>query len=92
MNLQHLQHHKIRIIIGVLLLGILFGNAGFRTMVRRYWELGKLEKELDTLRKENLLLKREVYYLEGDSSYIERIARRELGLISPGEIEYRFKK
>ena len=70
----------------------LFGNAGFRKMVRRYWEINRFQSELASLKKENVLLRKEVYFLEKDPSYIERIARRELGLISPGEVEYRFKQ
>ena len=81
-------------VYAVVFIVVLFlaGNQGFRTMVRRYWELHKLRGELELLKKENSLLQKEVYYLEGDTSYVERIARKELGLISPGEVEYRFKK
>ena len=71
---------------------MLFGNEGFRKYIRRHWELRKLKSQLSHLKKENARLKREVYFLENDSSYIERIARKELGLIAPGEVEYRFKK
>ena len=48
--------------------------------------------ELQQLKKENALLKKEIYLLEEDPSYIERIARKELGLISADEVEYRFQK
>ena len=47
---------------------------------------------LEKLKKENVLLRREAYMLEKDPSYIEHAARRELGLVSEGEVEYRFKK
>lgn len=80
------------IIGGIVLVLFLFGNSGFRKMIQRYWEIHRLRAELEQLKKENTLLRKEVYYLEQDSSYIERIARRELGLVSPGEVEYRFKK
>jgi cell division protein FtsB len=70
----------------------LFGNGGFRKMVRRYWEIHKLKGEIVQLKKENSLLKQQIYLLEDDPSYIERIARKELGLISAGEVEYRFEK
>ena len=77
-------------IIAVLL--FLCINAGSRKMFRRYWDIKRLTNELVQLRKENALLKNEIYLLEEDPSYIERIARRELGLISPDEVEYRFDK
>jgi len=70
----------------------LFTNSGFRKLVQRYWELNRLGSELQQLKKENALLKKEIYLLEEDRTYIERIARKELGLISPGEVEYRFEK
>ncbi|MHB9156223.1 MAG: FtsB family cell division protein [Endomicrobiales bacterium] len=80
------------IIGGAVLCLFLFGNSGFRKMLQRYWEIHRLNTDLERLKKENVLLRKESYYLEEDSSYIERIARRELGLIAPGEVEYRFKK
>jgi cell division protein FtsB len=80
------------IVGGVVLCLIIFGSGGFRAMVRRYWEIHTLELERERLKKENVLLQREIYYLEEDSSYIERIARKELGLLAPGEVEYRFKE
>lgn len=61
-------------------------------MIRRYWEIYELQNQVVELKKENTLLKQQIYLLEEDSSYIERIARKELGLISAGEIEYRFEK
>lgn len=82
---------KMSILITVLVLVFLFGNSGFRKMLRRYWEIHKLSAEIDQSKKESSLLKKEIYYLEQDSSYIEQVARRELGMIAPGEIEYRFK-
>jgi cell division protein FtsB len=88
----HLPRNKYYIIGTILVLAFLLGNAGFRGMVRRYWEMGTLRDELAALKKEHMLLKREVYFLEGDPSYIERIARRELGLIAASEVEYRFTK
>lgn len=83
--------YTFHVILAVIVLLVLFGNAGFRALMRRYWELHKLKAELSQLKRENALLKEEVYHLENNPSYIERIARKELGVIAPGEIEYRFK-
>ncbi|HBU69668.1 MAG TPA: hypothetical protein DEE98_04720 [Elusimicrobia bacterium] len=80
------------IIGGAIVLLILFGNSGFRRLVRRYWEINKLQGMIVQLKKENVLLRKEVYLLEKDPSYIEHIARRELGFVARGEVEYRFKK
>lgn len=80
------------IALGVIVLLFLLANPGSRRLIRRYWEIYKLNGELQQLKKENSMLKRNIYLLENDASYIERIARKELGLIAPGEIEYRLKK
>ncbi|MBN1621083.1 MAG: septum formation initiator family protein [Endomicrobiales bacterium] len=84
--------HALYIILGIALVLFLFGNAGFRKLVRRHWEMYKLKAEFEHLQRESGILEKEIYLLENDESYIERIARKELGLIAPGEVEYRFKK
>ena len=76
----------------ILVFIFLFTNPGFRKMIRRYWEINSMASELQQLKKENALLRKEIYLLEEDPTYIERIARKELGLVSPGEYEYRFDK
>lgn len=78
--------------IAVVIIVVVFlsANSGFRSMVRRYGEIHRLKTELENLKREQVLLQREIYFLDRDSSYIERIARRELGLLAPGEVEYRF--
>ncbi len=81
----------VYIVVGGLIAAFLFGNSGFRRMLRRYWEINRLETEMSDLKKENGLLRKEVYMLQQDTTYIERMARKELGLVSQGEIEYRFK-
>lgn len=85
---------KNRIIL-LVLIGIflfLFGNRKFRSVVKMYIQVNKMNKELVRLKKENESLKNKIFLVEKDPSYIEGIARRELGLIKPGEIEYRFIK
>lgn len=82
----------IFIIIGIVVFIFLLLNGGSRTMMRRYWELHKLSDELAQLKKQNGLWRKEIYFLENDLSYIEYTARKDLGLNSPGEIEYRFKR
>ncbi|MCB4791182.1 MAG: septum formation initiator family protein [Elusimicrobia bacterium] len=82
----------IYIIVGAIIFLFLFGNAGSRKLVRRFWEIYKLKGELEQLKKENALLKKEIFLLQNDPSYVERITRKELGLIAPGEVEYRLKR
>lgn len=78
------------VLVGLGVLAILVGNRGFWTMVRHRRELSRLERQLQELRQESKRLDREIALAERDPAYIERVARRELGLIRPGEIEYRF--
>ena len=84
--------NSLYILLFIAVLVFLFGNTGFRKLVRNYWAIYKLKTELEHLKHESKLLEHEIYLLENDESYIERIARKELGLIAPGEVEYRFKK
>ena len=81
-----------QVIIAVLVLVFLFlfANQGFRKMMHNRRELKRLEAEIEQLQEQNRLLKKELALSKHDLPYLERIARRELGLIQPGEIEYRF--
>jgi len=87
-----MKHGKLFIVIVAGVPVVLLANSGARKVYQRYWELKTLGDELRQSQKENVLLRKEVYFLENDPSYIEKMARRELGLVSKGEVEYRFKK
>lgn len=54
-----------------------------------YWqsksELNNLLTRLDTIKGENMALKEEIIFLQ-DEDYLEIKARKELGLVRPGEI------
>jgi cell division protein FtsB len=69
---------------------ILIFNEGNRTLVRRYFEVNKLNRSIKYARYQNELLKKRIYYLEKEPSYLERMVRCELNVAVPGEIEYRF--
>lgn len=75
------------IVIAVL---FLFSNQSFRTYWQKKRYLAKLERDLKEIQLENKKLKMEIHRIETDPRIIEQHARRELGLIQPGEIEYRF--
>lgn len=59
-------------------------------MMRNRRELKRLEDEIVKLNNEKQLLLKERDLAQNSTSYLERTARKELGLIQPGEIEYRF--
>ena len=55
-----------------------------------YKDVKILEKEINKVKEKSSKLEEEICQLETGYEYIEKIAREELGLIRPGEIEYRF--
>jgi cell division protein FtsB len=70
----------------VLLLDGLFGDRGLARGIRARQERRAALENLDHLRFENAALREEVRRLQGDPATLEADARRELGLIRPGEI------
>lgn len=81
---------KIRYIIIIIAALFLLLNEGSRTLARRFVEQQKLKKYIKSARYQNSLHKKTLHYLETEPSYFESMARRELHVIAPGEIEYRF--
>jgi len=73
-----------------LILLFLFANQGFKKMINNRQELKRLEAEIQKLQQQQELLIKELALAKHDLPYLERVARKELGLIQPGEIEYRF--
>lgn len=68
----------------------LFANSGFRNLLENYRELRRIQGELQSLAREEESIRRRLYLIEHEDSYLERMARRELGYVRPGELEYRF--
>lgn len=78
----------------VFLMGLLitFGNRGLvdgYTMEKR---LLSLKKENQELVRENNQLKYTVLLLKDDLSYIEAVARNELGMVKEGDRVYKFNR
>jgi len=80
---------KLKYVILILLAAFLLGNRGFRGLVRNALEYRRLEKQKLALELERKNLESSLRDSK-DPERIERTARRELGLIRPKEIEYRF--
>ena len=72
-------------VIGLILLSIA-GDRGLVELSRRRIIVSQLEREIEQLRVENARLSREVEALRSDWSYLEKLAREELGMIKPGEV------
>lgn len=70
----------------------LFGNSGFRSLVRGWSEKRALSKSLTLLRADHDVLAAELTRLQQDPSYTEYLIRRDLKYVKKGEIEYRVIK
>jgi cell division protein FtsB len=69
----------------VLVVDALVGDKGLLAMRKARQEYSTLERSLLEARSENARLREEARRLREDPSAIEDIARRELGLLRPGE-------
>jgi cell division protein FtsB len=87
---EFLREHWGRLLTGAVLLAVFFGNGGFRSLTRNWLELRRLNKEIVALQAEEKELDGHLKALRSGDGPVERLARRELGYIKKGEIEYRF--
>ena len=69
----------------LLVANAVVGEHGLVALVRANQAHARLQQVIDTLRAENGRLHRYVEALIGEPRFIEDLARRELGMISPGE-------
>ncbi len=72
--------------LGILWLII---NPGSRKIVRYEINRRKILAEIKRLKIENEKLESEINLLETDKAYYGRVVCRELGMLRPGEVEYR---
>jgi cell division protein FtsB len=86
------RRRRRRLVEGVLvfigsmvLLDSLFGERGIVEMMKKRQEGRALQQEVDKLRSDNERLLVLIDKLQNDPATIEDAARRELGLIKPGE-------
>ncbi|HLW61563.1 MAG TPA: septum formation initiator family protein [bacterium] len=83
-----LQARVLAIVIGCLAGWILVALVG--QYVRTYAlerEAARLERHRQELLAENATLDAEIHRLRTDDQYIERLAREQLGMLRPGEME-----
>jgi len=72
-------------VVCVLVVDALVGDQGLVATIRARKQYDQLSADLARLRSENAGLREEARRLREDPAAIEEIARRELGLMSPGE-------
>lgn len=76
--------------VACILFFTVFGERGLLHIHHLKEDHTLLDTQLKTIRKENEQLKREIEALRSDRQYLETIARRDFGLVKPGEVVYRF--
>lgn len=64
----------------------LFGQKGLAKLLALEIQRRALQAEVARLQEEKEALEEEVRRIRGDPLYLERLARRELGMVRPGEI------
>ena len=72
-------------VTSVLVLNALAGDRGLLATLHAGRAHGALSDDIEAIREENASLREEVRRLREEPGVIEGIARRELGLICPGE-------
>jgi cell division protein FtsB len=75
----------------VLVVDSLVGEKGLMESMRARKQYRALAASLDAVRRENDRMREEVRRLKEDPSAIESLARKELGLIRPGEVLFIIK-
>jgi cell division protein FtsB len=78
--------------LGLLFLLSLSGDRSLLELYRMARVKADLEQQIEVLKPENALLRQEVDAMRRFPSRAEEIARRDLGLVRPGEIVYQFRK
>lgn len=87
---EFLRENWTRVAWTLFLLTVFFGNQGFRSLVRNYLELRSLHKQIASLQSQEAASEERLKLLRSGDGSVERLARRELGYVRKGEIEYRF--
>jgi len=79
------------LIVFVLLIGalIMFGDRGLIDNYRMKEKMMALKKINHGIILENIALKKSITLLRNDLSYIEMMARNELGMVKKGDLVYR---
>ena len=94
---QNIFKNKLKkiFLVVMILLSVCLAIYAFTPCVIEQKKLNKqianLESEIEKVRESNEKLTSEIYSLKNDPLYIEKLARKELGLIRSGEIIYKLK-
>jgi cell division protein FtsB len=78
-------------VASVIVVDGLVGDRGLLAMIRARHEYGEVAAAIARQRAENAQLREEARRLKEDPAMIEEIARRDLGLVKPGETVFIIK-
>jgi cell division protein FtsB len=78
-------HWLLLFVASLIVVDGLVGDRGLLAMLRARREYDQLAATIDRQRADNARLRDEARRLREDPAAIEEVARRELGLIKPGE-------
>lgn len=76
--------------LAFILFFTVFGERGLLRIYEMRQEKKRIDGKVTELRAENEKLRLEIAALHNDRYHLERIARKELGLVRPNEIIYQF--
>jgi cell division protein FtsB len=77
--------YLLAFVTAVLVIDAIVGEKGLLALLQARRDFAAVERALERARQENAALRNQVRRLREDPAAIEEIARRELGLIKPGE-------
>lgn len=67
-----------------------FGERGLLRIYHLNNEKKQVQRQMETIKDENMKLVREVDALKNDRRYLESIARRDFGMVRKNEVIYQF--
>jgi cell division protein FtsB len=82
------------LVVFLLLMALLitFGNRGLVDNYLMSRRLAQLKSQSNEMTSENNELKNKILLLRNDLTYLEAVARKELGMVKKGDIVYRLAK
>jgi cell division protein FtsB len=82
------------LVVFLLLMALLitFGNRGLVDNYSMSRRLAQLKSQSNEMTSENNELKNKILLLRNDLTYLEAVARKELGMVKKGDIVYRLAK
>lgn len=82
---RRVARYVLALVTAILVVDAVFGEKGLLALLKARRDFEGVEASLATARAENARLREDARRLREDPKAIEEIARRELGLIKPGE-------